>query len=119
MIPILLSSDGVYEQTLPAVIVNGRVRDKVNSRMEALDKSSLYPEEATVVRRDNGITQVVDYETEVPFKRWMIGGELLIRGYVVGCAACGEGSEVADVGQFFQPWKLLYIAFLLLLLRKR
>lgn len=98
MIPILLSSDGVYEQTLPAVIVNGRVRDKVNSRMEALDKSSLYPEEATVVRRDNGITQVVDYETEVPFKRWMIGGELLIRGYVVGCAACGEGSEVADVG---------------------
>lgn len=103
LVPVIVSSDGAQEQQLPAVVVNGAVRNKVNARMEALSDTLLYPGVDTVICRKNGTSQYVDYHAAVPFRRWMIDGEVLVRGYVVGCAACEEGSETASTGENILP----------------
>lgn len=109
LVPVIVSADGSQEQSLHPVVLNGKVRHKVNERQEALYGTSFYPEGAEVLRRLNGEPMTVDYREEVPFRRWMIGGELLVRGYVVGCAACEEGNETAATGDILPPMSPSYI----------
>lgn len=97
LVPTLVSADGSQELPLEAIVVNGRVRDKVMARQQSLGEPV---EEAQVsLRRKNGKAQTVHYQTEVPFSRWMVDGRLDLRGYVTGCAACSEGDELLATGE--------------------
>ena len=97
LVPTLVSADGTQEQALEPIEVNGKVRNKVLSRRRSL--GDLEASDAqTTLRRKNGRAQTVHYETEVPFRRWMVDGRLDLRGYVTGCAACSEGDETLATG---------------------
>lgn len=103
LVPVLVSVDGVQAQALSEIVVNGSVRHKVSAREEALTDSLFYPEADTVICRKNGTPQQITYRATIPFRRWMIGGEVQIRGYVTGCAWCKEGYETTSVGENILP----------------
>lgn len=98
VVPVILSADGTQERELPPFVINGKVRDKVQQRMETLDGVSANPDAVVTVRRKNGSSQVLSYDASVPFQRWMIGGNIQLRGYVTGCALCDDGDETATTG---------------------
>ena len=106
--PVILSADGSQEAELPPVVINGKVRDRVLQRVETLDHVRLNPDAIAVVRRKNGSEQTVEYTASVPFKRWMIGGNIQLRGQVIGCALCNEGGETATTGDIFPPMNPTY-----------
>lgn len=96
LVPTLVSADCSQELPLEAIVVNGRVRDKVLARRQSLGEPA---EDAQVsLRRKNGEAQAVHYQTEVPFSKWMVDGRLDLRGYVTGCAECTEGDELLATG---------------------
>lgn len=102
IVPILVSQNGNNKVELPSIVVNGKVRHKALRRTESLDKITVYPDVQTTIRRKNGTEQTLRYDASVPFKRWMIDGELYLYGYVLGCASCDGGNtnghETADIG---------------------
>lgn len=108
VVPVILSADGTQEQELASFVVNGKVRDKVQQRTEAFEHTDLHPGAVVKVRRKNGTSQTLDYDASVPFKRWMIGGNLQLRGYVTGCAQCNDGDETATTGDIFPPMNPAY-----------
>lgn len=108
VVPFILSADGSQEQELPPFVVNGKVRDKVQQRTEAFEHIDFNPGAVAKIRRKNGEAQTVDYEASVPFKRWMIGGNLQLRAYVTGCAQCNDGDETATTGDIFPPMTPVY-----------
>lgn len=108
VVPVILSADGSQQQELPSFIINGKVRDKVQQRTEAFEDTNLNPDAVVKVRRKNGMAQTLDYDASVPFKRWMIGGDLRLRAYVTGCALCDEGDEHTSTGDIFPPMTPVY-----------
>lgn len=108
VVPVILSADGSQEQELPCVVINGKVRDKVLQRTEAFEHIDFNPGAVAKVRRKNGTAQSIEYDASVPFKRWMIGGNLQLRGYVTGCAQCNDGDETATTGDIFPPMTPVY-----------
>lgn len=108
VVPVLVSADGANEVELPPFVISGKVRHRVNSRVEKLEKEDLYPGTVAEVRRKNHSQQAFMYEASVPFKRWMVGGDLRLKGDVTGCAACGEGNETAYTGEVFPPMNPAY-----------
>ena len=108
VVPVILSADGTQETELPPVIINGKIRDRVQERMETLGNADFDPDAAAVIRRKNGSEQTYSYEASVPFKRWMIGGNVQLRGEVTGCALCDEGGETATTGDIFPPMNPVY-----------
>lgn len=93
IVPVLVSADGSQKMELSSVMVNGGVRQKVLDRRESLEKIAVYTDVQSTIRRKNGTRQSCHYTTSVPFKRWMIDGELQFYGYVSGCAGCDGGNE--------------------------
>ena len=108
VVPVILSADGSQQQELPSFVINGKVRDKVQQRTEAFEDTNLNPDAVVKVRRKNGTAQTLDYDASVPFKRWMIGGDLRLRAYVTGCALCDEGDENTSTGDIFPPMTPAY-----------
>lgn len=108
VVPVILSADGSQQQELPSFVINGKVRDKVQQRTEAFEDTDLNPDAVVKVRRKNGTAQTLDYDASVPFKRWMIGGDLRLRAYVTGCALCDEGDENTSTGAIFPPMTPAY-----------
>ena len=108
VVPVILSADGSQQQELPSFVINGKVRDRVQQRTEALDDTNLNPDAVVKVRRKNGTAQTLDYDASVPFKKWMIGGDLRLRAYVTGCALCDEGDENTSTGDIFPPMNPAY-----------
>lgn len=108
VVPVILSADGSQQQELPSFVINGKVRDKVQQRTEAFEDTDLNPDAVVKVRRKNGTSQTLDYDASVPFKRWMIGGDLRLRAYVTGCALCDEGDENTSTGDIFPPMTPAY-----------
>lgn len=108
VVPVILSADGSQQQELPSFVINGKVRDKVQQRTEAFEDTNLNPDAVVKVRRKNGTAQTLDYDASVPFKRWMIGGDLRLRAYVTGCALCDEGDENTSAGDIFPPMTPAY-----------
>lgn len=97
LVPVLVSADGTEQMELDPILIDGKVRSKVNERKVAL--GDLVEEEGVQrLTRRNGEPQTVEYRTEVPFSRWMVNGRLELRGYVTGCAECSEGDEVLAAG---------------------
>lgn len=108
VVPVILSADGTQQQELPSFVINGKVRDKVQQRTEAFEDTNFNPDAVVKVRRKNGTAQTLDYDASVPFKRWMIGGDLRLRAYVTGCALCDEGDENTSTGDVFPPMNPAY-----------
>ncbi len=108
IVPVLISEDGYQKVELPAFIINGKVRDKANARTKALHGATPNADALFTVRRKNGTAQTVSYETAVPFKRWMIGGNLQLHSYTTGCAECKEGNETGYLGNVLPPMEATY-----------
>lgn len=109
LVPVIVSEDGNMEQELPPLVINGKTRDKVQQRARALNGDEFNADAMMTVRRENGEAQAVSYEASVPFKRWMIGGNVQVRGYVTGCALCDEGHETASACDIFPAMKPVYV----------
>lgn len=110
VVPVIVAADGSMEQELPPFVINGKTRDRVQQRARALYGEEFNEDALLVVRRDNGSEQTVSYEASVPFKRWMIDGNVELRAYVTGCAQCEEGSETAYGGTIFPAMNPVYVA---------
>lgn len=97
LVPVLVSADGMKQQELAPVLIEGKVRSKVTDRRLALGE--MVEEEGTVrIKHQKGEEQTVAYQAEVPFAPWMVNGSLELRGYITGCAECNEGDEVITAG---------------------
>ena len=94
LVPVLVSADGMRQQELTPVLIEGKVRSKVTARRQALGEM---PEGESTLR--NGEEQTVAYQAETSFAPWMVNGRLELRGYITGCAACSEGDEILTAGE--------------------
>lgn len=102
LVPVLVSADGSQEVKLRAVILEGKVRNKVTERKLAL--GTITDDGSMRIKRQNGKPQVIEYNAEVPFSRWMVNGRLEMRGYITGCGECSEGDEILSAGSIL-PYK--------------
>lgn len=109
VVPVIVAAGGAQEQELPAFVINGKTRDKVQKRAAALYGEAFDEDALLKVCRQKGEPQTLSYEASVPFKRWMIGGSVELRAYVTGCALCDEGSETAYGGTIFPAMKPVYV----------
>lgn len=91
--PVLVSADGSRELALSPVVIDGGVRHKVFLRENLLTKEDAREGAYTVIRRQNGKAQQVEYRKELPYERWMLNGRLELREEVCGCADCEEGKN--------------------------
>lgn len=97
LVPVLVSGDGTIEQTLRPVLVNGRTRNRVLSRMDRLNNLP----DSCDLERHNGRSRkdtLVVYSEEVAFEPWMVNGRLDLRGYVTGCVSCSMWDEIMPAG---------------------
>ena len=98
LVPVLVSADGMKQQELAPVLIEGKVRSKVTDRRLALGE--MVEEEGTVrIKHQKGEEQTVAYQAETSFAPWMVNGRLELRGYITGCAACSEGDEILTAGE--------------------
>lgn len=98
LVPVLVSADGMKQQELAPVLIEGKVRSKVTDRRLALGE--MVEEEGTVrIKHQKGEEQTVAYQAEASFAPWMVNGRLELRGYVTGCAGCSEGDEILTAGE--------------------
>ena len=98
LVPVLVSADGMRQQELAPVLIEGKVRSKVTDRRLALGE--MVEEEGTVrIKHQKGEEQTVAYQAETSFAPWMVNGRLELRGYITGCAACSEGDEILTAGE--------------------
>lgn len=107
--PFIVSADGDNEVELPSIIVEGKIRHRVNKRVESLTNAKVYPESGYVKKYKKGEMETLSYEASVPFKKWMIGADFVLKADVVGCAQCQEGSEVAYSGGILPPMAPEYV----------
>lgn len=98
LVPVLVSNDGMHQQELEPVLIEGKVRSKVNARKQALGEMT-EDGNSVRIRRENRKSQTVNYHTETVFNSWMVNGRLELRAYVTGCAECNEGDEVLFAGE--------------------
>ena len=97
LFPVIRSADGVREQALRPVRMDGKIRSKVWKRRATLEKEP--PRNETIrLRRRNGKAQSLHYEAEIPYEPWMLNGSLELRADVTGCADCDEGHETLTTG---------------------
>lgn len=97
LFPVIRSADGVREQALQPVHMDGKIRSKVWKRRATLEKEPSRNETARL-RRRNGKAQTLRYEDETPYEPWMLNGTLELRADVTGCADCDEGHETLATG---------------------
>ena len=97
LFPVIRSADGVREQALRPVHMDGKIRSKVWKRRATLEKEPSRNETARL-RRRNGKAQSLHYEAEIPYEPWMLNGSLELRADVTGCADCDEGHETLTTG---------------------
>lgn len=87
--PILESEDQSVQKELPPVVILGRNRAQVISRMHTLEKNEIYRETPyTVVKHRKDQTLPITYHQTLPFESWMRKGRLVIREEVAGCIHC-------------------------------
>lgn len=92
LVPTLVSADGIQQQALEPVLINGKIRDKVTRRQESLGETD-WADYDVRLRRKNGQKQSLHYSAEIPFQTWMVNSRMELRGYTTGCASCDEGDE--------------------------
>lgn len=83
--PVLKDSNGKEEISLPSIWIYGRNRSIIHNR------SNDIPEDAyTVVRREKGADQTINYTTRINYEKWMHKADLELLSEVKGCADCKE-----------------------------
>ena len=76
--PVLIS--GENEQALPAVLINGKEKQKVYQRQkEFAGNGHPAPIPAVVIRNDARMARSFRYRVAVPYKEWMKDARLLMR----------------------------------------
>lgn len=91
--PILMEKgDNGASKVLPAVYVYGRARQVIAERTGKIPADAY-----EVLRRDNGSSQTIHYNTRVPYEKWMNGAELKMMATVHGCANCLKEEDLAFV----------------------
>ncbi len=113
--PVILSKDKDTVCVLESVIVDGRRRNKVFLRSEALDSVEMSRAEAqAIIKRINGSDQEYFYTATVPYQREMLDGSVKVCECVKGCASCGHGESEAYFGDilpaYVPVWKVDTIA---------
>lgn len=108
--PIIVSDDEQTEWELETVIIDGRRRNKVYLRSEALD--SVETQRATaqaILKRINRTEQEYLYSSSVPYEMAMLDGKVKLHECVKGCANCGQGESetgLEDMMETYCPtWK--------------
>ena len=109
--PVITASDSTHEMELGTIIVDGNTRHKVFLRRDLLEGSDPSRDSATVIiHRKNRSSQEYRFVSSVPYCRWMLGGSVIVRESVSGCADCGEGEseKILDsqvLPRFVPDWK--------------
>lgn len=88
--PVLKSENN--NQVLPEIWIYGRNRYVVHQRGGDLPENAY-----TVVRRENGTSQTVNYSTRLDHEAWMNKAELELAAEVRGCADCAKESDLAVI----------------------
>ncbi len=114
--PVLVSKIGPDSLKLPAVIITGATRDKVLRRNIVLNNHTGFSVEPyTIVKRENGKPQRIQYFASTPYSEWMGDAELHLLEKITGCADCEKGenykllSQVTLPGRYMPVYKLTYI----------
>ena len=83
-------TDGTRYVELPAVVIDGRRRSIVRERQGdgALVSDNIY------VRRHNHRMQNVEYETDIPYERWMDNSKLVLQQEWCACRDRSFGAEM-------------------------
>lgn len=90
--PVMISADSTREYAFRPLIIDGRTRHKVFLRRDALGEEYAERDSAlAIIKRKNGTGQDYAYVSSIPYSRWMLGGRVVLRETVSGCADCGEG----------------------------
>lgn len=104
--PVLNSVDGLTQFELPAVVVNGKTRNKALSRAINVGGEKVFAKEPhTVLAREKGVRQVIPYNVTVPLEDWMRRAQLVVKEVVKACSDC-PGCELG-VGQKLLSERLL------------
>lgn len=109
--PVITASDSTHEMEFGTVIVDGNTRHKVFLRRDLLEGTDPSRDSATVIiHRKNRSSQEYRFVSSVPYSRWMLGGSVIVRESVSGCADCGEGKseKILDsqvLPRFIPDWK--------------
>lgn len=74
-------TDGEEMIQLPAVVIDGRRRHIVHER----NRSDMVASADTYVRHRKREAQLIDYETDVAFEKWMSNSELILREECISC----------------------------------
>lgn len=106
VVPVIASSSGDNEVELPSVVISGKIRNKVQYRQSALNRDTKNFKVLDTLKFESDM-DIYKYEAMVPFKKWMIGGEIKIYANIEGCASCEgshEESNIEGIGEVFPPY---------------
>ena len=95
-------TDGNRYVELPAIVVDGRRRSIVRERQMRREPVS----DDIYVRRHNHHMQNVDYETDIPYERWMDNSKLVLQQEWCACRDRSLGAELitaATMAPAMQP----------------
>lgn len=102
--PVLNSVDGVTKLDLPAIIINGKTRDKALSRAMNLGGEKLFrTAPQTIFARINGTNQTIPYDVSFPLEDWMKKATLTIKEQVKACADCELGQNQTLLSERLLP----------------
>jgi len=88
--PVLKGEEN--NRLLPEIWIYGRNRYVVHQRGNDLPENAY-----TIVRRDNGTNQIVNYSTRLDYEPWMNKAELELSAEVRGCTDCVKESDLAVI----------------------
>lgn len=109
--PVLESADGTQTMEFSPIVVAGKNRAKVISRMEALGQKDIFAEEPYIkTKRYKGQPQKISYTQTAGFESWMRKGRLILREEVAGCTNCGvsESQKEFMSSLLGDPYKPVY-----------
>lgn len=83
IMPVLKDSTQTHIQNLPSVMVYGRRRAIIDERSNDIPKDAY-----SVLRRESGKEQSVNYTTRISYEKWMHGADLELYAEIKSCANC-------------------------------
>lgn len=112
--PVLNSVDGLTQFELPAVVVNGKTRNKAMSRAINVGGAKIFSKNPhTIAVREKGTRQVIPYSVRIPLEDWMRRSQLVVKEEVKACADCpgcelGTGQRLLSERLLPEPFKPTY-----------
>ncbi|MDO4161250.1 MAG: DUF3868 domain-containing protein [Prevotellaceae bacterium] len=88
--PYVKTNDGTV--SMPKIVINGRKQQIMYNR--GVDAGA-YGTDATIVKRENGKSQQVDYVASVPFTSSLLNYDVMIHEDLCGCGDSLDGNDYA------------------------